>query len=241
MKGPSKTLVIQESPFRLGVRNERTGVVESWPLTRPTSERYERLVRKLVIASGQAEGGGDRLRAAEASLAAVVEFLHSDEAVVLSRVTRALVPLVTEIDNLMKGAPSSLLQPRNRQAHRAAGASFELAQGELAALLEGLVFTGKRTGVAADWLANRVRQHKITCPNGNEINPTLLRRWREDIRGKEGLKGKRHRRARESYDRVLAKEPARPTSSPDIERWCDAHLKSLHLIFPETHPLRGKG
>jgi hypothetical protein len=184
------------------------------------------LIRKLAIEAGRRDAGGDDLKAAAASLVAVISFLHGDGAVILGGITRPLALLQAAIDDTIKGASPALFFMQQRLHSRPTNIAFDVARGQMAELLEVLVRSKLRTGQAAAWLADRVAERAITY-YGKPITPHMLRRWWEEVRER-----KAPRRRVNMLERVKRKAPPNLTTRRDAERWCIAMLDSLRRIFP---------
>jgi hypothetical protein len=184
------------------------------------------LIWKLASASGRLDRGDDRIKVAEASLAAVVAFLHEDGAVLLGGVTRPLLLVQAALDKAAKGGRPALFWGRQKAQNRPAGDAFDVARGQLAALLDTLIGPDLRAGEAAKWLAGQVAERAITH-DGKEITPHMLRRWREVVRER-----KAPRRLLNMFENVKRKVPPELNGRQDTERWCVARLEALRRIFP---------
>ena len=150
-------------------------------MKRPATERYMRLIEKLVAANYKLDSDDDPLKVVGVCVAAVVEFLHADPVVLDHGWSRPLIQLAKAIDDRVNGEPAPLLAARPRGT----GLAFDMARGELAAVLDGLAEcyqgSARTTGAAADWLAAELLAAGIVLPkNGKPFTADTLRRWRED-------------------------------------------------------------
>ena len=177
---PPFVIDLDADPLQLGVE-EPVGGVHLLPVTVPTPERYSKLIQSLARASGRLDGGDNRVKVAEASLAAVVAFLHEDRAVLLGGIARPLLLVQAALDNAAKGGRPALFLGRQKAQNRPGGVAFDVARGQLAALLDVLICRDLRTGQAADWLAAQLADRVIEHES-KPITSHMLRKWREEVR-----------------------------------------------------------
>jgi hypothetical protein len=153
-------------------------------LHRPSTMRYRQLVAELVRANQAAEAGDDELYVILKCVVSLAHFLDDDIAIRGAGLTRPLGILATALRDLGQGARPRLFFGRpKKKGGRPKDVSFEAARGSIAAAVAVLIEGGESRAEAGKYVADQVRQARLTMPNGKPIMPEQVLRWRDEIGG----------------------------------------------------------
>lgn len=159
--------------------------------------------------AARAMEGADKLAAVERALGAVVRFVQGDHAAFAAGAHLPLIALARAINDLRMGSPPDLFDVPPT-ANRPAGTAFGMARGQAAAAVAILEDAGVQPNEAAAFVAAEMARRGIVQPDGKRqgeaIAPSLVRRWRQDVR-----QGKAQRMATQAYRAAMEAELQRRT------------------------------
>jgi hypothetical protein len=169
---------------------------------RPSTARYEKLVTELARSQqGLQDGSGDPLVVGGYVLAAVMEFLRSDEAVVHSGITTPLAVILNAVNDCRNGGRPAVLFDQPKSAGRPTNQAFDAVKAAAAVAIDVLLSAKVSRREAGKYVAACAREVGLCRPDGKGIGSRTALGWRDEIEtSRSAIGAKVYRQVRAAYE-----------------------------------------
>jgi hypothetical protein len=149
---------------------------------RPSTARYEALIRELSVSQFNLESGKhDALAIGEYALASVIEFLNADPSVMDSGITNSLSIILNALHDCRRGARPPLFFDRPRSSGRPTDQTFDAVKAAAAMGIEVLLAARVKRSEAGRYVAGEARKLGLRRPDQKQISGRAVLGWHERI------------------------------------------------------------
>ena len=160
------------------------------PVRRPSTARYEALIRELSVSQFNLENGNhDALALGSYALACVIEFLNADATVMDAGITNPLSVILNALHDCRRGGRPPLLFNRPRASGRPTDQTFDAVKAAAAMGIEVLLSVRVKRVEAGQYVAGEARKLGLRRPDGKEISGRAVLGWHERIETSESEVG----------------------------------------------------
>ncbi len=149
---------------------------------RPSTVRYETLIRELLVSQFNLENGNhDTLALGSYALACVIEFLNADETVMDTGITNPLSVILNALHDCRRGGRPPLLFNRPRSSGRPTDQTFDAVKAAAAMGIEVLLSVRVKREEAGRYVAGEARKLGLRRPDQKQISGRAVLGWHERI------------------------------------------------------------
>ncbi|HQT80514.1 MAG TPA: hypothetical protein PLD10_26030 [Rhodopila sp.] len=177
-------------------------------IRRPSTGRYEKLIRELAISQFNLDSGKhDQLAIIVYALNAVIDFINSDPLAFSTGVSNPLSMILNALHDIRRGGRPGLLFERPRSPGRPTDQAFDAIKAAAAMGVEVLLQFMKRAE-AGSYVALQAKQLGLRRPDRKQITAGAILSWRDEIEVSKSLLG-----AKLFRDLKAARQARRPPRS----------------------------